>query len=254
MGFLLAQWWGTRLPMQKPQETKFYPWVRKIPLRRKGQTNSLQYSCLENSMHRGSWQATAHAGVTKSQTWLSMHTCIHAIRDGMSFVAVVELGSRNWSAARFRAGKWLTVITLVTRQGSQVKTSAGTVRGTPGLLSGPRNLSPQGRSQEIHKKTAWSWRFQVRFYIQRRKGLCTSLNNNKIIAKMMYWINCKFSGKLQRGKVWWTDEADKMPGSVEHDPSEGCMFWWIIQMTLGENVWRITSMKQKARVRNKRRH
>ena len=30
----------------------------------------LQYSCLENSMDRGAWQATVH-GVTKSQTWLS---------------------------------------------------------------------------------------------------------------------------------------------------------------------------------------
>ena len=30
----------------------------------------LQYSCLENSMDRGVWQATVH-GVTKSQTRLS---------------------------------------------------------------------------------------------------------------------------------------------------------------------------------------
>ena len=30
----------------------------------------LQYSCLENSMERGAWWATAH-GVTKSRTWLS---------------------------------------------------------------------------------------------------------------------------------------------------------------------------------------
>ena len=29
--------------------------------------NPLQYSCLENSMDRGAWKATAH-GVTKSQT------------------------------------------------------------------------------------------------------------------------------------------------------------------------------------------
>ena len=37
-----------------------------------GEENSypLQYSCLENSMDRGAWHATAH-GVTKSQTWLS---------------------------------------------------------------------------------------------------------------------------------------------------------------------------------------
>ena len=31
--------------------------------------NPLQYSCLENSMDRGSWQATVH-GVTKSKTLL----------------------------------------------------------------------------------------------------------------------------------------------------------------------------------------
>ena len=32
--------------------------------------NPLQYSCLENPMHRGSWRAAVH-GVTKSWTWLS---------------------------------------------------------------------------------------------------------------------------------------------------------------------------------------
>ena len=32
-----------------------------------GNSNLLQYSCLENSMDRGVWQATVH-GVTKSQT------------------------------------------------------------------------------------------------------------------------------------------------------------------------------------------
>jgi len=31
--------------------------------------NPLQYSCLENPMDRGAWQATVH-GVTKSQTQL----------------------------------------------------------------------------------------------------------------------------------------------------------------------------------------
>ena len=37
-----------------------------------GEGNSylLQYSCLENSMDRGAWQATVH-GVAKYQTWLS---------------------------------------------------------------------------------------------------------------------------------------------------------------------------------------
>ena len=34
-----------------------------------GNGNPLQYSCLENSMDRGSWQAVVH-GVTKDQTQL----------------------------------------------------------------------------------------------------------------------------------------------------------------------------------------
>jgi len=44
----------------------FDPWVGKIPWRRNG--NPLQYSCLENLMDRGAWQATGHT-VAKSQTW-----------------------------------------------------------------------------------------------------------------------------------------------------------------------------------------
>ena len=35
-----------------------------------GNGNPLQYSCLENSMDRGAWQATVH-GVAKSLTQLS---------------------------------------------------------------------------------------------------------------------------------------------------------------------------------------
>ena len=38
-----------------------------------GNGNPLQYSCLENSMDRGAWQATVH-GVAKSQTRLSNQT------------------------------------------------------------------------------------------------------------------------------------------------------------------------------------
>ena len=37
-----------------------------------GNSNSLQYSCVENSMDRGAWQATVH-GAEKSQTRLSTH-------------------------------------------------------------------------------------------------------------------------------------------------------------------------------------
>ena len=38
-----------------------------------GNGNPLQYSCLENPMDRGAWEATVH-GVTKSQTRLSDFT------------------------------------------------------------------------------------------------------------------------------------------------------------------------------------
>ena len=40
---------------------------------RKGNGNPIQYSCLENSMDRGAWQATDH-GIAKSQTQLSNFT------------------------------------------------------------------------------------------------------------------------------------------------------------------------------------
>ena len=36
----------------------------------KGDSNPLQYSCLENSMDRGAWQATVH-GIAKSQAQLN---------------------------------------------------------------------------------------------------------------------------------------------------------------------------------------
>ena len=36
-----------------------------------------QYSCLENPMDRGAWQATVH-GVTKIWTWLSMLVMLNA--------------------------------------------------------------------------------------------------------------------------------------------------------------------------------
>ena len=38
-----------------------------------GNGNPLRYSCLENPMDGGAWQATVH-GVTRSQTWLSHFT------------------------------------------------------------------------------------------------------------------------------------------------------------------------------------
>ena len=47
------------------QETRVQSWVGKIPWRR--ECNPFKYSCLENPMDRGAWQAVAR-GVTKSRT------------------------------------------------------------------------------------------------------------------------------------------------------------------------------------------
>ena len=41
-----------------------------------GHSNALQYSCLENPMDRGAWQATVHR-VTKSRTQLGNWACKH---------------------------------------------------------------------------------------------------------------------------------------------------------------------------------
>ena len=72
MSSLVAQMVKICLQCRKP---RFNPWVRKIFWRREWLLTAvffpdgylLQYSCLENSMDRGAWQATVH-GVAKSQT------------------------------------------------------------------------------------------------------------------------------------------------------------------------------------------
>ena len=44
-----------------------------------GNGNPLQYSCMENPMDRGAWQATVH-GVTKSQTRPSTHILSYTMK------------------------------------------------------------------------------------------------------------------------------------------------------------------------------
>ena len=53
---------------------RFDPWVRKMPWRRAG--NPLQYSCLDNPMEGGDWQATLHWVAESDKTeWLSNWAC-----------------------------------------------------------------------------------------------------------------------------------------------------------------------------------
>ena len=49
------------------RDNVYDPWAGKIP--GEGNGNPLQYSCLENPMDRGAWQATVHR-VTNSWMWL----------------------------------------------------------------------------------------------------------------------------------------------------------------------------------------
>ena len=57
------------------QEHWFDPWVGNIPWRRNG--NLFQYTCQDNPMDKGTWQATVHR-VAKTWTWLSDWVFTHA--------------------------------------------------------------------------------------------------------------------------------------------------------------------------------
>ena len=67
----------TACQCRRCKRCEFNPWVGQTPWRRAG--NSLQFSCLENHMDGGAWQATLHS-VAKSWTQLkqlSMQAHIH---------------------------------------------------------------------------------------------------------------------------------------------------------------------------------
>ena len=62
----------------------------------------LQYSCLENLMDRGAWQATAH-GVTQSQTRLKQlsfsHTQAHTQLSSVQSLSRIRLFATPWTTA-----------------------------------------------------------------------------------------------------------------------------------------------------------
>ena len=60
--------------MQEMQEIEVWSLSQEDPLEKGMATNSSILA--ENPMDRGAWQATV-CGVTKSQTWLSVHTQTH---------------------------------------------------------------------------------------------------------------------------------------------------------------------------------
>ena len=79
--FILVSFLPLMVPVTKYLHHQSYPVEAGFGLlfaRENG--NLLQYSCLENSVDRGAWQATGH-GVTKNQTRQS--TCAHTYADAM---------------------------------------------------------------------------------------------------------------------------------------------------------------------------
>ena len=68
-----------------------------------GNDNQLQYSCLENSMDRGAWQATVH-GVPKSQTWQSIHawTLSKRVEDGIKQLYYNQVKDKGGSESRYQ--------------------------------------------------------------------------------------------------------------------------------------------------------
>ena len=60
-----------------------------------GHASPLQYSCLENPMERGAWQAIAHR-VTKTRTqWKQLITHTHRVREDAEREGTERANSRN---------------------------------------------------------------------------------------------------------------------------------------------------------------
>ena len=105
--------------MQEPKET----WVRSLGWRSPGggHDNPLQYSCLENPMDRGTWQATVHA------SWLLLLLLSHFSRvwlcdpidsspPGSPVPGILQARTLEWVAISFsNAWKWKVNVKSLSR-------------------------------------------------------------------------------------------------------------------------------------------
>ena len=120
-----------------------------------GNSNLLQYNCLENSTDRDAWQAIVH-GITKSQTWLSDWTTTKALLQTTytcsnptdSFCSEPELenllplwgpsGKQTFSKGKARPARWwLQTIRLEERPEERESPHRFTLPLRPEFLSPP---------------------------------------------------------------------------------------------------------------------
>ena len=112
-------------------------WVESQKLGRsleRGDGTPLQYSCLENPMDRGAWQATVHT-VAKSQTRLSTHVWTAAHWTPLSMGI---LQAEYWSGQSFPSPGDLS--------------NPGIIALFPALAGGFFTLSHQGSAKETSRQ------------------------------------------------------------------------------------------------------
>ena len=101
--WLILPWLlGGTVVKNLPASTGSIPGLQRAPGVRNG--NPFQYSCLENSMNRGVWQATVH-GVAKSQTRLSNWACMHFNQTRTIKDRKIIVWTLPWTIAKFL--KWI---------------------------------------------------------------------------------------------------------------------------------------------------
>ena len=134
--------------MQETKETQVDSWVGKISWG--GNSSPLQYSFLGNTMDRGAWWATV-PGVTKSQTWLS----IHADQDNLSWIEVISpfsyLPKRRKDEPSLGKEDNASVLMALLHTMSKIQEkNQKTWRGRKMWLTGEKKQQEQARHRDDH--------------------------------------------------------------------------------------------------------
>ena len=122
----LPRWLSSKESTCNARDSGLIPGLGRFP--GEGHGYPLQYSCLENPMDRGAWQATVH-GVTKSQTQLSNSTLSLHFNQWASFHVVIGHLHVFWGNVYlnplpiFKQSCWVVVVVLGCRGSLHVQHS-----------------------------------------------------------------------------------------------------------------------------------